>query len=435
MGRPPVFTGIRRRAMSWAVAGRTARPATADHVFSVVVLIVMVTATSVRTSTFQMPQTLLWVSMLVIWLPVALRTYAPTVALAAAVLAESIYLVALTDVDPHLVGEGSMGALQPVPVASAALAYTVASRTPRRIGWSAGLCAAAVLFVVSYLSHTPRLLATDMVTVNVVVLATGIGIAVGTRRDRIAADAVQRQEDTRQAVLDERLRIARELHDVLAHNLTLVNAQASVARYLLRTDPSRAVTALGDITTHTARAIDELRATVGLLRGDDEGASDPEALRPVPGMDRLDELLGSFRTAGAEISLTIHGDARELDRQADLAAYRITQEALTNATKHAPHASIDLQLHWSPTGLEIHVRNPLASRSELVRPAPGTGHGVIGMRERAVTAGGRLDARPTPDGLYDVDAWLPAAGLAAGRSRVEDEPTVTRTPAAVEERR
>jgi signal transduction histidine kinase len=216
-------------------------------------------------------------------------------------------------------------------------------------------------------------------------------------------------EATRREVIAERLRIARDLHDVLAHHLTLVNAQAGVAAYLLHTDPQAASTALHDITRNTRNALDELRVTVGLLRQDDEPAppGQDHPLHPVPGLDRLDQLLADFRSAGATVSLTVTGSPQALPPSADLAAYRIIQEALTNATKHAPGAPIDLDVHWGQGRLDLRVANGPAPGHPAGHRGPGTGHGLIGMRERTHSCGGTLTARADAMGGFAVDAAIP----------------------------
>lgn len=317
-----------------------------------------------------------------------------------------------------------MAAYQPVPVATMAAAWTVATRLPRQTAMLAGGAASIVLPVVALLSGPQALLVTDMVMCNLVLIATGAGVLVSGRRDRLAREAKDREDATRTEVVAERMRIARDLHDVLAHHLTLVNAQASVAGYLLTTDPRRAATALSDIDHHTRRALDELRATVGLLRQDRDGGQDrpgisstgtPAArrddLRPMPGLDRLDELVAGLGGAGAQVGVEQTGAPVELVPGADLAAYRIVQEALTNAAKHAPGAPARVVLTWTLTHLALVVQNrPVPGRGP-VRPGPGTGHGLIGMRERALACGGTFAAGRVVGGGFVVCANLPVASV------------------------
>lgn len=424
MAAPSTPVSLVRRVVAAAGVERTA-PTPAVHAFSALLLVGMLVATSVRTSRFEVPQGPLLVAVLLAWLPLLVRTRFPLPVLLAVVAVESAHIALLTAIRPDALAPELMGAFQPAPLATMVAAYTVAAHAPRAVGWVAGVGAGTALLAVALLTQSLQLLATDVVVLNLVVIATAVGVAVATSRDRLRRARLEREEDTRQAVHDERLRIARELHDVLAHNLTLVNAQAAVADYLLPRDPAAAATALRDITTHTGRAIDELRATVGLLRetgttdaaNGSDGPLEPDGLRPVPGLARLDELVASFRQAGAIVDLTVTGEPVELDQQTDLAAYRIVQEALTNATKHAPDTPIEVLLAWSDDELRVHVSNPVTDAG-LRRRAPGTGHGLIGMRERARSAGGRLWAGPSPDGSFAVRAGLPVAGGTTGRAGV-----------------
>jgi len=298
-------------------------------------------------------------------------------------------------------------------VATMVAAFTVANQVPRRTAWIAGGSAATVLLVVSLMTRPLALLATDIVMLlNLVVIATAVGRIIAGGRERIARKVLEREEHTHREVEAERLRIARELHDVLAHHLTLVNAQAGVADYLLRTNPQAAAEALRGLTQHTRSALDELRATVGLLRqeGDtSQGAIDGvDALHPAPGLERLDELLDGFRTAGSDVRLTVTGEPRDLPPRGDLAVYRIIQEALTNATKHAAGAPAHVTLDWSGGQLQLRVTNDPALDVPAGHRSPGTGHGLIGMRERALAAGGSLRTERPSAGGFVVSATIPA---------------------------
>lgn len=373
-------------------------------------LAAMLTTVSLRSGVFEMPDSTLLVFTVAAWAPLLVRTYRPLVALAGTVLVESAHLALIPVVDPDAVQTVAMAAYQPVPLATLAAAFTVASRTPRRTGWVAGIGAGLVLGVVAMATRPQSLFATDVVMVNLVMIATAVGALVAGRSDRIAREAHEREDEKERAVVDERLRIARELHDVLAHNITLVNAQASVAHYLLRTDPDAAARALQNITTHSERAIDELRATVGLLRHEDRvAASEAQAaLQPVPDLDRLDDLLAGFRTAGATIDLLVTGERRTLAPHGEVAVHRIVQEALTNATKHAPHAPVRVSLTWADDRLDVLVVNAAPVDAGRRRPAPGTGHGLIGMRERALATGGTFRSERLPGGGFLVAATIPA---------------------------
>ncbi|MCR6689081.1 histidine kinase [Cellulomonas sp.] len=392
--------------------GRGARLTPLGYVVAVAYLAGMLVPASLRTGDFVVPSAGLVVATVLAWLPLLVCTRWPVVALVGTVVVESVH-VALLDVVPgSLTPAATMGAYQPVPLATMVAAYVVASRVPRGAGWAAGTAAGGLLAVVGVLTQPHDLLLTDLVVLNLVLITTSAGVAVSGRRERALRHERRRAQDRQEAVLDERLRIARELHDVLAHRLTLVNAQAGVAEYLLRTDPASAATALRDIAGHTGRALDELRATVGLLRHGEPGPDDDAPYRPVPGLDALDELVGSFRAAGARIEVETAGEPCHLEQRADLAAFRILQESLTNATKHAPGAPLRVRLEWSSTGLRLAVRNAAPAVAQPRRA--GTGHGVIGMQERARAAGGTCEAGRTPGGGHEVVATLPAADPAGG---------------------
>ncbi|MEV6350336.1 histidine kinase [Actinoplanes sp. NPDC051851] len=292
-------------------------------------------------------------------------------------------------------------------VATVVALYTVARHTDRRTAATLG-AAAAVLLTGSYALWLPDHFADIhvVVPVNYVAAAVAVGDAIRNQRAmleeqrRRAAEAERgREAEARRQVREERIRIARDLHDVVAHHITLVNAQAGVAHHLMRTDPGKAYQALAGIQETSRAALDELRATVGLLRSDDE----PETRQPTPTFDQLDDLLGGFVRGGFDVRVTRTGPARPLSGTAGLAGYRIVQEALTNAGKHGTARHASLHLAYTGDHLEIRVANPARADHR----GPGTGHGMIGMRERAESAGGRLTAGLRPDGVFEVRVALP----------------------------
>ena len=378
--------------------------------FTVAVLATMLTVVTVRQGHAEFPGATLLTFTLLAWLPLLFRTRWPLPVLGAVVLAESLRLVLVPVLDPGLSTPIATAAYQPVPLATMAAAWTVASRVPRTIGWASGGAAAVALLAVSLLARPLALIATDMVMFDLVLIATGAGFLVSSRRERAARLVREHQAETREQVVAERLRIARDLHDVLAHHLTLVNAQAGVADYLIHTDVRAATSALHDISRHTRRALDELRDTVGLLRQDGDcgpAVDENETLAPVPGLERLPDLVSGFRSAGAAVSLSVTGAPLALTASADLAAYRIVQEALTNAAKHAPGARAEVALRWSRRRLDLGIENG-PGRHRQCAPAPGTGHGLIGMRERANACGGSLSTERSPGRGFVVRASIPA---------------------------
>ncbi|MFF0729461.1 sensor histidine kinase [Streptomyces sp. NPDC004134] len=255
------------------------------------------------------------------------------------------------------------------------------------------------------------------------------GIAVQARRAYLDAVHLRaehaertREEEARRRVAEERVRIARELHDVVAHHMALAHAQAGTAARLARTRPDQAEEILGELTGTTSAALRELQATVGLLRqpGDPEGPQGPggpggtggtggsvEPLEPAPGLDRLPELVAAFASAGLPVGVTAEGAARPLPPGLDLTAYRIVQEALTNVAKHAGAGEARVRLAYAHDRLTVSVSDD--GGAGRPPPPPGGGFGLIGMRERARTAGGSLRAGPRPDGGYTVTAELPLA--------------------------
>jgi signal transduction histidine kinase len=211
-----------------------------------------------------------------------------------------------------------------------------------------------------------------------------------------------REEEARRRVEQERLRIARDLHDAVGHALTTINVQAGVAAHLLDQDPVHARAALGTIEGASHEALDELRAIVGILREHDgEGAP----LGPAPGFDAVGELVERARKLGLDVTLDIRGQRPErLPEAVQLAAYRIVQESLTNARRHAADAPARVGLSFEPDRLLVTVDNGLGATRN--GGAGGVGVGVIGMQERAGAVGGTLRAASSPDG-FRVVAELP----------------------------
>ncbi|MGQ4723239.1 histidine kinase [Streptomyces tunisiensis] len=255
--------------------------------------------------------------------------------------------------------------------------------------------------------------ASRMATMVAVPLLAGlIGHAVRTRRAYLAAveERARRAEESRELearrrVAEERVRIARELHDLVAHQITLANAQATVAAHFFDSRPEQTRVSLRELVETTGHALDELRATVGLLRQTGDTAA-PDG--PAPGLDRLPDLLESFRRAGLEVSVREEGAARALPPGVDLTAYRIVQEALTNVTKHAAGRGARVGLDWGGGRLTVTVSDDggAAAGPPALSDRP-PGYGLIGMRERAAAVGGELTAGPRPEGGFLVTARLP----------------------------
>ncbi|MFC6704541.1 sensor histidine kinase [Flexivirga alba] len=388
------------------------RPTRADRSATAIALVVMLAAVILRSRHAEYPGAERLVFTVLAWLPLLVRTRWPGLVLVATLFVEALQLIVMRDQGADIPTAVAVAAYQPVPVATMLAVYTVATRRPQQQGWLTASAVAGFLAIVALLFQPLSLWGTDLVMVELVVLAAVPGVISRSRQDQRLRRARSAADNTRQAVIEERLRIARELHDALAHNLTLINAQAGVADYLMTQDPESARAALWGITTHTSAAIDDLRGTIGLLRRDGDpahseprGADDP--LAPLPGVRALGSLLDRFRAAGVEVVMVVYGEPFDLPQQVDLAVYRIVQEAVTNAAKHASGAEVAVAMTWTDAEVGIAIHN--AAGRDAVRPpaTAGTGHGLIGMRERALAVGGTFRAGATADGGFAVAARLP----------------------------
>jgi signal transduction histidine kinase len=236
------------------------------------------------------------------------------------------------------------------------------------------------------------------------------GSVLGRRAERAALEerarhlAETREEEARRRVAEERVRIARDLHDSVAHTLASISVQAGVGAHVLDERPKDARDALLAIK-HTSRdALAELRATLGMLRSDDAASREPAA-----GLDRLPSLVESSRATGLPVDLVIEGEARPLPSAVDTAAFRIVQESLTNVIRHAGPARATVAVRHGDDRLEIEVTDDGRGAVDGNGAAGVTsgGHGLAGMRERVALLGGELDAGPRPSGGYRVLARLP----------------------------
>ena len=216
----------------------------------------------------------------------------------------------------------------------------------------------------------------------------------------------ERQEEAERIVAEERARIARELHDVVAHRVSLMTVQAGAAKTVATSDPAAAVRAMAAVEDAGRQALDELRHLLGVLRP----AAVPDAMQPQPGLAELDPLVEQTRQAGLDVSLTKQGALTGLPARVELSAYRIVQESLTNVVKHAgPGARTSVRLTNDGSSLLVEVTDDGSGATVL----PGAGHGIVGMRERALLLGGSLDVGPGADGGFGVRARLPLHGVPA----------------------
>ncbi len=242
--------------------------------------------------------------------------------------------------------------------------------------------------------------------VAVVVVA---GIAVANRRAYVESIRARAEQDARRRIDEERLRIARELHDVVAHTMATINVQAGVAVHVLPTRPEAAAEALQAIKAASKEGLRELRAILNVLRQ----ADDADPTQPAPGTAQLETLVDGARRAGLETTLSVTGTPIPLPATVDLAAYRIVQESLTNAIRHAGPAQAAVSLCYGDDELRIDVAD--TGRGKLASVvSEGAGHGLAGMRERAAAVGGSVETGPSPAGGYRVAARLPLHGRLNG---------------------
>jgi signal transduction histidine kinase len=242
-----------------------------------------------------------------------------------------------------------------------------------------------------------------------------------SRRQRAAALAQGEQEAGRRRASEERLRIARDLHDVVAHSLAVINVQANTALHLIDQQPDRARSTLSVINDVSKQALVELRGVLGVLRQDD----DELPRSPAPSLGRISELITGATAAGITVRVSEEGTKRDLPGHVDLAGYRILQEALTNSARHAAGAAVAVRVVYGPGDLVIQVDDDGAGRGGSPQhssphngsphngASPGGGNGIPGMTERAKALGGTLRAGPRPDGGFRVRAWLPLGTAAS----------------------
>ena len=239
-----------------------------------------------------------------------------------------------------------------------------------------------------------------------------LGVVVRVRRSGARQLAEQeRRHSGERALLEERQRIARELHNVVAHHMSVIAIQAEAAPYKTADPPPELVESFGEIRASALAGLAELRRVLGVLR---TGGQDTA---PQPGLADLDALLDSARSGGVSVTVTCSGNPVTLPEGVDLSAYRIVQEALSNAMRHAPGSHVRVHLAYRPDSLALEVRNDAQAPASGAVPvlvasgarAAGGGHGLVGMRERATMLGGSLEAGPTGDGGFRVTAVLPVS--------------------------
>jgi signal transduction histidine kinase len=376
-----------------------------------------------------------------VFLAVGLRRRAPVTAFGALI----IFGVLLSGVSPTVTGV--------LFLAAAYVLYTVTVQSRRRTGAAAlGLIIAVTAFLVGAGAHgrtrgpEPGVLV-PVALANVIAWMTGYSV----RQRRLYVVTLQQQAAS-SAVAEERLRIARELHDVVAHSMSVIAVQAGYGQYVIDASPNGAKDALGAIQATSRDALEEMRRMLGVLRQQDVAAGPasigpalarPQAgggqkpadgglrpgqapLAPAPGLASLDRLIGRTTGAGLRVTLEVTGHPRPAPAGVDLSAYRIIQEALTNVVRHAgTGASCVVSVAYADADLVIRVTDdgglPVTLPAVSVASV-GSGHGIVGMRERVHLCGGSFSAGPLPNGGFQVMAALPlpAASLDERRLRAQD---------------
>jgi len=296
----------------------------------------------------------------------------------------------------------------PFFLAPAVAMYSLAARWPVR----GSLVALGVGFVALLAGHTPGLVEAgrDELLAQTAAGAPwaagwlGLPWAIGTlvRLGREGATR-DREEEARRRAYEERLRVARDVHDVVGHGLAVINMQAGVALHVLGRRPDQAEVALEAIKTASKDALDELRATLAVFRQPDE-ADAPR--RPTPGLDQLESLTADMADSGLPVELLVTGERTCLPGAVDLAAYRIVQESLTNVLRHAGGATATVRVTHEPDTLDLEITDD--GRGRAPRGDGRAGQGLTGMRERAAAVGGTLEAGPSGGGGFRVHARLPS---------------------------
>jgi signal transduction histidine kinase len=283
-------------------------------------------------------------------------------------------------------------------------------------GMRHGLVGGAFSIAAAWFAYTVSSLPSSTAgrALDVLIVATAVALGDGTR-SRMAAQAAneaaltlaveEHARQAEQAVVEERTRIARELHDLVAHSMSVIAVQAGMGHHVIDRDPDKAKEALDTIERTSRQALTEMRRMLGILRTRTDG---PSQLAPQPGLDRLGDLVDEVRDSGVSVDLTVEGDPVVLESGVDLSAFRIVQEALTNVMKHAGDASARVVVRYGSDAVDLLVEDD--GRGLTTMPDGHVGLGLVGMRERAAVVGGEVHTGPRPGGGFKVSATLPYHG-------------------------
>ncbi|MEV1068532.1 sensor histidine kinase [Streptomyces sp. NPDC050263] len=391
----------------WSGTVRQAFPQVADIVYAVVSLGIMSTMLhNWPNSQGYWRQTDVWAYVLValVYLPLAVRRRAPLTVLVSTATCTLCYM--------------TLAYYHVVVVCGLGLAfYTVAAQCPRRV---AAKCAAASLLVLLWGTRLaepgigPQSVVFVTVTVAVLWVTGDRSRRLAERGERLAVLSEQlrleQEEKAQQAVMAERMSIARELHDVVAHHVSAISVQTGLAGYVFTSDTKTARTALETIAGSAHEAMAEMRRMLVVLREGSEraqeGAGDHTAS---PGLGRLDQLARRVEAAGVPVDVRVTGAPFALPPGVDLCVFRVIQEALTNVMKHAPAANASVTVHYDEAAVRVRVADDGREAIPVGTTAGPAGHGLIGMRERAGIYGGTVTAGPGPQGGFEVALTVPVA--------------------------
>jgi signal transduction histidine kinase len=279
-------------------------------------------------------------------------------------------------------------------------AYSAAVHSPYRRLTVVILALGGVSLAVQGSTNVPRLTPGLVAVIALLLLVLAVNTMLSWQQ-RMRAMQAEHEAATRKAVDDERSRLARELHDVITHNVSMMVVQAGAARQVLDTAPDRARAALLAVEAGGRAAMGELRQTMGLLTGSDDSVE----LTPQPGIDQLSALAQRVSATGVAVELTVTGTPEPVPAGVDLAAYRVVQEAVTNAVKHAAGAHVHVAVNYAPDAIRVEITD--TGGSSTTSAGTGSGRGLIGLRERVAVYGGTLQAGIRPTGGYRVCAEIP----------------------------
>jgi signal transduction histidine kinase len=291
----------------------------------------------------------------------------------------------------------------PVIISLVVALFNAVANGHRPVVWAVGYAGGVVLYATLVATRIPFNWGTAGAVFAWVSLVMGVGELAKARRDRMAQAAATQAEQGKRQASEERLRIAREVHDVLAHHVSLINVQSGVALHLIDSQPEQVREALTAIKQSSKEVLVELRNILGVLRDVDQTAP----RHPVASLDQLDRLLERMRTAGLPVTLEITGEQRPVPKGVDAAALRIVQESLTNTYRHAGPTSATVTLGYLPDELRVQVDD---EGRGTANDSVGTGSGLTGMRQRAEALSGTFEAGARPGSGFRVVATFPTGG-------------------------